>query len=281
MDDCTVVVSSCDDYEDTWELFFAAFRDNYSDCTYPIVLNTESKATGIDGVSSLNSTHLKGCDDWGERLINVLSKLTTKYVIMTYDDYVLDDVVDSDTIDSCISYMDENIDIAAFYLTNNQSGEKQIDDAKYNGFEKLNKKADYKLNSAPAVWNRCKLLSYLKNGDTPWAWEYFGSYRAYKTADIFYQLKSGSKPIYPYNMEGGAIYRGKWHADFVGPLLDKYNIDIDMNDRGVVSNDLKSRKRTLQWKIDFFKKGYQMIGINVLVFIFRILKHKISKKIGK
>lgn len=48
--DLTIVVCSCDKYEDLWYPYFEIFKKNWSDCKYPIVLNTESKNYYHDGL---------------------------------------------------------------------------------------------------------------------------------------------------------------------------------------------------------------------------------------
>lgn len=43
MFDCTMVVNSCDSYDDTWDLFFRLLSINWPNCDIPITINTESK----------------------------------------------------------------------------------------------------------------------------------------------------------------------------------------------------------------------------------------------
>lgn len=275
--DCTIVVCSCDDYEDTWELFFCALRDNWKNLSYNVVLNTESKKTDIPGITTFNSYYLKGNDKWGERLINTLNSIESEYVLVVYDDYVLEKKVNVDEVNKCIERMKNNKDIAAFYLTT--CSPDAVKDDTFSMFDRLAKRADYKLNSAPGVWNKKKLLSYLNNDDTPWAWEYFGSYLTYNKGDLFYQVKSEMENIFPYYTLGGAIYRGKWQCERVKPLIEKYNLSLDLNKRGCSSSDQSENKRTLNWKINFFRKGYEMIGFAIFIFVYRILKGKIFKKV--
>ena len=276
MKDCTVVVCSCDDYEDVWELFFCALRDNWDGCKYDVVLNTESKQTDIHGVRVHNSKYLKESDKWGERLINTLNAISSKYVIVVLDDYVLEGKVNIDEIFNCINHMELNRDIAAFYLTT--CSPDIVKDSQFNMFDKIAKRGNYKLNLAPAVWNKEKMLSYLRNDDTPWAWEFFGSYRAYKTKDLFYQVKNDVENIYPYFTSGSAIFRGKWQRERVMPLVEKYNLNLDLTKRGCVPLNPENSKRSWSWKIAFFRKGFEAIGFAVIIFIFRVLKSKILKK---
>jgi hypothetical protein len=43
-EDLTILVNSCDAYEDLWYPFFELFRINWPNCKYDIVLNTETKS---------------------------------------------------------------------------------------------------------------------------------------------------------------------------------------------------------------------------------------------
>ena len=52
----SILINSCDAYEDIWEPFFRCFSENWPDCPYPIYLNTETKEYNPDyiHVTSLN-----------------------------------------------------------------------------------------------------------------------------------------------------------------------------------------------------------------------------------
>lgn len=279
MNKCTIVVNTCDAYSDVWELFFKAFNEHWNNCKYEIVLNTEHSICDIDGIITHNYTSDVGLDNWGKRFKKTLEDIDSQYVVMLYDDYVLEKNVNQNKIEDCINWLDNNLEICAFYF--NHSENKNIDDGKFDGFEQLPTKADYKLNSAPAIWRKDKLINFIDDNDSPWAWELFGSYRAYNKEDIFYSVKKENEDIYPYSyMMGGAIYRGKWVHDVVVPLVDKYNLDINLEERGLTKNINSQTKRTLKWKINFFITGYKMIGTGVFLFAFRIIRKKLGVIFG-
>jgi hypothetical protein len=277
MTQCTIVINTCDAYSDVWELFFKSFEEYWKDCDYNKVLNTESFNCNLSNVITHNFNETSTLDNWGKRFKQTLQDLDSDFVIMLYDDFILEGNVNQNKIKQCISWLKDktNQDICAFYFIHSQN--ENIDDGKFDGFECLPLKADYKLNSAPALWRRDKLISFIEDNDSPWAWEYFGSYRAYNKQSIFYSVKKEYEDIYPYNYSmGGAIYRSKWVSEVVVPLVDKYKLDLDLSKRGLTDKISESNKRTLKWKIDFFKTGYKMIGLGVILFAYRI----ISKKLG-
>jgi len=279
MTETIIVINTCDEYEDVWELFFCAFREYWPECIYKLVLNTESKRkiTNNTDVCIHNCESPDGKDKWGLRLKQTLNACDSKYVLMLYDDFILEGPVDKEKIANCIKFLNGNLNIAVFYFYNIPVN-KNINDNRFENYELIPKKGDYKLNSAPAIWRREKLLEFIGDNDTPWAWEFFGSYRTYNCSDLFYCAKKEHEDIYPYNYSmGGAIYRGKWVGKIVLPLIKKYNLQIDINKRGMTDDLQQKNKRTLRWKVEFFLLGFKMINLGILLYLYRIAKIKLLK----
>jgi len=279
MSKCTIVINTCDAYNDVWKLFFNAFDEHWSNCAYDIVLNTEKLKCELSYVKTHNFHDLAGIDNWGKRFRKTLQDIDSEYVIMLYDDFILEGKVNQEKIKQCSTWLDKNPNVCVFYFIPSEN--ENIDDNKFDGFERLPLKADYKLNSAPAIWRRNKLIEYIDEKDSPWAWEYFGSYRAYNKDSLFYSVKKENEDIYPYNYSmGGAIYRGKWVSKVVIPLIEKYKLNIDLSKRGLTEKLGEGNKRSLKWKIDFLVLGYNMIGFGVLLFLFRIIRKKVGTILG-
>ena len=266
-DDCTVVVNSCDNYEDIWDPFFMVLRDQWSSCKYKIILNTEKKSYFLPGLDiktfPLQDSNTKNL--WGNRLREVLKCIDTEYVIMLFDDFLLEAPVNQAKIEKCLSWMKKDERIAVFYFTN-ISG-MNIKDQVYMDFERLPKVKDYKLNSAPALWRRERLISFTGKLDTPWAWEFFGSARTYQTNEAFYCACQGKEDVFSfrYNL-GGAIHRGKWVYSVIKPVIDKYGINIDLSIRGIEDETLKTYPHSLKWKIKFFFYGDKNGWVACLLF---------------
>ena len=277
---CAIIINSCDAYEDVWKLFFSALKENWKECDLEIFLNTESKLFKFDGLklNQVNTYHTLGLKKaWGGRLLDTLKSIDKEFVIALFDDFVLEDTVNVDKIKQCILWMKNKKEIAVFYF-NNIPG-KNIDDGLFSDFELLGKRNDYRLNSAPAIWRRERLIAFTGEIDNPWAWEFFGSARTYGKADHFYCAKITKENTFVYNYSlGGAIRRGKWVASVVRPLLKKYNLNIDLNQRGITPESLNEGKYSLKWKVDFFILGFKMIGPQVFIFIYRIFKKKLFKR---
>lgn len=276
---CAMIVNSCDAYADVWELFFCALKDNWADCDIEIFLNTEKKVFKFDGLrlNEVNAYQEAMMEKpWGGRLLETLKSINKEFVISLFDDFVLEGEVNVGKIKQCISWMKNDENIAVFYFNNIPGG--NTDDGLSPEFELLGKRNDYRLNSAPAIWRRKRLMAFTGEIDNPWAWEFFGSARTYSEKDLFYCAKVTNEDTFIYNYSlGGAIRRGKWVSSIVVPLIKKYNLHIDFNKRGIAGESLDQGKYSLRWKIDFFIIGFRMIGLKVSIFLYRIFKKKIFK----
>lgn len=275
--DVTIVVNTCDAYEDVWKIFFCAFDDHWKNCKYNIVLNTETKNCVIDeNIKTHNFPNINGKDEWGARLRSTLHDIDSTYVIMIFDDFILEDTVNTAKIEKLIKWMNEDSNISVFYFCNLSSSIDTV--CKYEDFHNVSERGNYRLNSVPAIWRKEKLLEFTGDNDSPWAWEYFGSYRTYNENNLFYCSKKDKEDTFVYNRSlGGAIYRAKWVPEVVKPAIEKYNLNIDLDNRGVVNRNEEMPKRSLKWKIDFILLGFKMIGFGVFTFIYRIVKGKLAK----
>lgn len=278
MNEYEIIVNSCDSYEDVWAPFFYALRENWKGNIPRIILNTETKKYELSGLRIERPFFVQNCsgisNDWGSRLRSALMSVQTDYVLMLFDDYILEGPVDTMEIDRCISILSKENDICVFYLINPFLP--LIEDRNDTAFCQVKPESDYILNSAPGLWRKSDLLSFVKPGDNPWAWEYFGSARLHSSKKRAFALKSGRKSIYPYQyFLGGAIYRGKWVTKVIKPIAEKYGLVIDYSLRGDI--EPYPIPHSFDWKIRFFLTGLKMIGFNAFPLTMRSLFRRISR----
>lgn len=279
--DCTIIVNSCDDYEDVWIPFFTVLNSMWKDCPYKIILNTESKKFEFDKlkIDTLQLFNGNDKDYWGKRLRLTLDEIDSEFVIMLFDDYILEGKVNIDKIEKCINWMKKDKNIAVFYFSN--SSGINILDNKYKDFELVGLKNDYKLNTAPAIWRKEKLKEYTGMFDTPWAWEFFGSARTYTDSALFYCANIGKEDTFIYNYKlGGAIHRGKWVKSIIEPVVIKYKLNINLNNRGFENESLEIYNHSLIWKIKFLYTGFKMIRFKVAIYLFRAIKKRMMRIIN-
>lgn len=279
---CTILVNSCDAYEVLWKPFFLVLRDKWKDLNYNIVLNTETKEFSLDGleITTLSLGPETSERQWGKRLLETLEHIDTEYVINLFDDFILESPVDQNRIEQCLDWMEEHREIAVFYLMNIPQPNQE--DSRFPGFDIVPQGQNYRLNSAPAIWCKEKLMEFTGEHDTPWAWEFFGSTRTYHTEDLFYCINKETQPVYEYAHKlGGAIHRGKWVRSVIEPVVEKYHLDIDLEERGFEEENGTLVGHSLKWKIDFFRLGYKMVGRDAWMMLRRMVALKFKKLVRK
>lgn len=273
--DLTIVVNTCDAYHDVLGIFFHALRDCWPDCPYPVVINTESN-THDYRARVHNHRSPSGMDDWGDRLRSTLSSIDTEFVLMLYDDFILDAPVSNQRVQAALHLLQLQAQAVVTYLINTSTPLELMDTNSM--FIPLKDKVDYRLNSAPAIWRKQALMNYSAAGDTPWAWEVFGTYRTWGDGQVFYSLNPRQDDIYSYNhAKGGAIYRGKWVREVVEQVAHRYRLDIDWSLRGF-SSDTVFEKRSWMWKLRFMQTGFRMVGFKALHFVASYIKQKLHAR---
>ena len=273
-DKATVVVNTCDAYSDLWPLLAASFSEYWPDRSINLVLNTE--LTTDHGLSSFEAVvHNSDSPFWGERLIQTLDDIPTDYVVMLYDDFIIEEFFDESILDRIIDAMDSDDKISVFYLdTLGLSSDKS--ETCLEGFELILPSENYRLNSAPGVWRKEDLKLFTGKCDSPWAWEVFGTYKTQRYSKHFFQPTHIK--FYSFNgAQGGAIYRGKWVEDVVVDKAKKYKLNIDFSKRGFASTP-EFEKRPLSWKLKFLWTGFRMVGLDVFRFIFNAIRHKLQRR---
>ena len=260
----TILVNTCDSYHDVLSIFFLALKSNWPDCPYSVVINTETSTYNYPARVHRH-TGAKGRDDWGARLRSTLQAIESDYVMMLCDDFILNAPVSNLRVAQALALLQLQSDAIVVYLIDTALPLSCTDTQEE--FIPLKVNSEYLLNTAPAIWRKQALMHYTSAGDTPWAWEVFGTYRTWGTGDVFYSLNPSVPDIYPYDHDkGGAIYRGKWVRKVVDQVSNKFDLNIDWTLRGYSSNDVDER-RSLSWKYQFMKTGFRMVGFKALYFL--------------
>ena len=267
-----ILVNSCDSYSDIWEIFFSSLRGNFSAHKSYFLLNTETKKFTFDG---LDIRTFKSSDNvfWGRRLLDRLSAIDSEIIIMTFDDFLIEYELDISRLQFALDMMNEKKYIDAIYLSKLENELLDIKpDFQTAQFVPVKVGVTYSLNSRPALWRKSALIRYTGNNDTPWAWEFFGSFRMRKETSYAMAVNPNHSDIYSYNSRlGGALHRGKWVRSVIEPYINRYNLDIDLSVRGCEDETIRNFGPTLSQRFDFWLLGYKMIGGRVfLAFLSRI-----------
>lgn len=243
---CAILINSCDEYSDVWTYFFRLLYCNWPDLSYPIFLNTETKSfiSPNHNINILNVLSSKKYNiSWGERLIDCINRIDSEYILFFLEDFFLEESVKEEVIRDCLRWMDEDKEIAAFQLIpcgeyhNCQENKYNKESDKYQGFGLRKQYGYYKLSAGPCIWRKSELRKLTVNYDSPWEWEYFGSFRTWMYKGKFYSRIQKDESIFKYDIDhGGAVHRGKWVGSTVIPLLKRFDISFNPGDR-IVEDD--------------------------------------------
>ena len=245
MEKLTVLVNSCDAYEDTWYPMFKLLKKYWPDRKYPIVLNTETKQYDFEdmNIKTINLDTKKNVS-WSYRLKSVLKKIDSEYILFLLDDFFLEKKVDQKEIDKIIKYMDEDSNIAVFsfnYVEKNDY--EDVESKKYPGFKLRNKKGPYRFNCQAAIWRRDVLIKALRNHESAWDWELIGNRRSRRMKYDFYTLCESTDMIFKYDYHKIGVVRGRWSLPNTEDFLKKEGIKIDYSIRNnKVKKEVKSNK---------------------------------------
>lgn len=256
--DCSVLVLSCDKNISLLNIFFDFFNKNWNDCPFPVYLGLETVKKKYDCATTLSSDR----KEWGNRVKGYLEAIETKYVMLILDDFLPESKVDTEGILEFLEYMKKNDNTVTISMADIYD-KKNIFDSN-TGLCKRTKKANYLLNLQVGIWNKSVLIDLLRESESPWQTELFGSIRARRIKDRdFFCLKSDDVSPYKYN-RGWLMVRGIWNGNEIIRLgLQKYADDLfdgkDIQYSNLMHIDLPVRiKRRVQIE---YRKILSHLGI--------------------
>ena len=263
-DDVTVLVSSCDKYEDAWEPFFRLFKIMGAEGSTgnPIVLNTETKMFNCDYLN-VRTINTPGKNTWSQRLLHVLNELNTDYVFHVLEDFFIQQPFNSEAFSNVMHYMRAHPDVGAMHLTPNGRFPKDATDMFLERkFDKLN------ITVTCVVWRRCFLMQLLRKHENIWQFEWYSTFRAKKFfPDVKIMQYNEAYPIifdYRVNIdEGYGITESKWLPKNK-ELFEKYGIEVDYDRLGwYVPHEKKSDPLTIK---NLIPRGIKHIQTKISVY---------------
>ena len=238
LDDISLVVSSCDIYEDAWYPYFELIKKYWVNHPKEIYLITERK----NFVSENIRINVKNYDCvFGKRLYKTLSEIKTKYIIFSLEDFFLQSPVNENVIKKCYEWMEENPNIAVcrFYPSNL---DQLIPTQKYEKFYLAGNDIKYRLDTQMAIWNRETLMSFIDINEDPWQFESNGTKRIKNTEKLFlwYYAEDNdlllsssldSNKAFDYSVKdtyGYGIRQGRWlwNNEKLFKLNEIYNVNL-------------------------------------------------------
>lgn len=240
MNKVTILVNSCDKYEDAWEPFFKILKINWPECEqYRIILNTETKVYNCD---FLNIETVCGGKErtWSERLKFALSHIETDFILYMLEDFFLLEKVSHDTFLEALDVIKKG-DVGYIGLKYQEKREYRNPDDEDNTQRFINKDkvvSVNRINSMTALWKKSWLETLIRDHETPWEFELYGSERSRRTPEkvLIINNSDGACPcVFNYNVDiqyGHGLTCGGWLPKNI-ELFEKYGIKVNFENLGI------------------------------------------------
>lgn len=282
MNNLTILVNSCDAYEDLWMPFFTLLKKYLNPTEIPILLNTETKRFSFPGLN-IQCANTAPDVPYGKRMLHAIKQIKTEYTLLLLDDFFLRSPADINKIEEILFWMSEDHNIVSF----NFEGSKvyaEFEENKYPGFRRMPPGNKFTLNMQAAIWRTKDLRKYWKPNVSPWEWEIFcNALTTFYPKDKFYCAIGRSNQFLDYGHKEVSdlwgVIQGKWVTEDIAPLFQKEGIDVDLSIRGYY---LYSYVRAVLPSSNTFCKQfnivYRCLGLLIACkyFLFRV-KIKICK----
>lgn len=226
----SIVVSSCDKFQDVWNPFFTLFFRYWPDCPFPIFLIANRLSYPDDRVKTILTDEDRG---WAANLRLVLDKVPTPYVLYLQEDYLLEGKADTATILALAAYLSQH---RAGCLRLYPSPGPDLPCADNNHLGVISKTAPYRVSLQAALWDKEVLRSLLVDGESGWDMEIKGTERSRSQDVPFFSVKRDPATDQVTNLAlpyfCTAIVRGRWVRQAV-KLCQSEGLIIDARRRPI------------------------------------------------
>ncbi len=165
----TILVLSCDKYQDLWKPFFYCFRKFWKNCPYPVYLGSNTISCKEKNVQTI----LSGSDkDWSSSLLSILRKIETPYIFLWLDDIFPIRTIDQTKFAEALDFMVKH-KARHMHVEPTPRPDKVLDGHAYGVYQKG---APYR-GITFGFWEVASLTKLLIPGENPWNFEILGSYR--------------------------------------------------------------------------------------------------------
>lgn len=250
----TMVVCSCDKYEDAWHPFFELLYHYSENFLYPIVLNTEKKDY-VDSHFNVRVIHSPKWYTWSKRLLNVLSQIDSEYIFLMLEDYFLQSTFDQQRFEKVLSYMQQNKDVGMVDISPRWAScaEDVIRNKFNNDIEDdfyIRERDEWNITVVPSVWRKAALEQILRKHEDVWQFEYYSGIRAKQANIKVARFVTRMPAIWEYEFQvwtGMGITRGQWlpkNVDF----FEQHGIVVNFENLGILNvnsvDEIKQMKKS-------------------------------------
>ncbi|BEI40381.1 hypothetical protein PHIN9_03120 [Polynucleobacter sp. HIN9] len=214
-----VLVLSCDKYADLWPPFFNQFKKYFPVDDFKIYVGSNSYPCNEPNVKPI----LSGVDiDWSTSLKKILAQINEPKIFIILEDIFLSSPVDRSLLQIASVLLNDNKVLHVKYFANPIPDKPCV----MSGVGMYLRGAPYRATVC-GFWDREYLMELLIEGESPWDFEIFGSYRT-SYSDGFYGFM---KPICSYvNM----VEKGCWIPKSLA-WADSEGLDLDLTKRPMLN----------------------------------------------
>lgn len=270
----TILINSCDKYQDAWDPFIRLFKEYWPDCPYDMVINTET----IECFSESDRVRTI-CSDtkeltWSQRFKYCLDQIDTEYVLFCLEDYFVQKPVNTEVFYKALNLMESNkkIGMAALSYGRNDVKTGEYEDDCF--FSRI-------IDEKNMIWCRMNLyrkdylMSLIRVHESIWEFESYASYRAKKLPYIILQQNNNYEECFTFHVkieEGYGITEGKWLPKNL-ELFSAHNIDVDISKLGMYESNGKADTS--------IKKNWIFESLYKVKHEIKVIKRTVKKKINK
>lgn len=235
--DVTILVNSCDKYEDAWEPFFKLFSIQWPDCPYRIILNTESKNFSCDYLC-VETIHTGDCKTWTERMKKVLKETDSEFVLFFLEDFFLMSQVNVSAFNDIIHTMNINKKIGFVGFPSIRAYQPHNHAKRLTKFLYSTKRGvNFRVNASLGLWRKEFLQQMLFRDGNPWYFEWIAPKLSRYSEFLATCWNQKDCCIFNYETKretGLGIFNGKW-LPANKDLFDAYNIEVNFNNLGIIT----------------------------------------------
>ena len=190
-----ILVSSFDAYSDLWPPYFEAFERNWPDCPFPRYLLSNYKTFPGFSVRPIQVRDVKA---WPACMRLALNEISEEFILLLLEDLFIVSKVETDKFLRLSDWITEHRP-ACIRL----QPEPSMMPTQFRGILQLPPGAPYRSSTVLSVWRKDVLLDLLRDDESIWQFEVFGSVRTDKYPDFYVTDE-------PYLKYLHGVIRGKW-----------------------------------------------------------------------
>jgi hypothetical protein len=209
----SVLVNSCDAFDDCWLPFFTLFGRYWPECDAPVLLNTETKDWSCEQLPVVATRVQAGLDrrlTWSECLLAALEHVRTPLVLYMQEDYFLQRLVRDSAVREAAALMLRDPEVKHIALSRHCSAGPYLPHPG-NGFRVIRPRARYRISTQAGLWRVETLRSYLRPRENGWMFEILGTVRAWRRQETFLTVDYSGPEGPPMEYIHTGIIKGAWH----------------------------------------------------------------------